>query len=312
MARRSLMVGRRRTPAGVDRVHAPVNPWLARRSCPTPTRAAPGSGPRRPSSPSGRRWRPARRRIELDVHATADGELVVCHDATVDRTTDGRGRIADLTLAELQATRQRLLVHPRGRRHPGPAGRGVPLPRPGRPTTPTSGSPPCARCSRRSPAWCSTSTSSRPPRWSPPTRRRWPPAGRVRADRRRDRGLVPRPGHRRLLGGRAGRAHVGRDAGHRRLLAGRARRHRTGRDCGPSPSRYPSVRGIWWWSTRPSSRRPTSTGIAVHVWTVNDAEAMERLVDLGVDGIISDLPTVLSDVLRRSGVAWDGDARARR
>ena len=47
-------------------------------------------------------------------------------------------------------------------------------------------------------------------------------------------------------------------------------------------------------------------GIAVHVWTVNDVEAMERLVHLGVDGVISDLPTVLSDVLGRSGVAWEG------
>ena len=32
--------------------------------------------------------------IELDVHATADGQLVVCHDPTVDRTTDGAGAIA--------------------------------------------------------------------------------------------------------------------------------------------------------------------------------------------------------------------------
>lgn len=41
--------------------------------------------------------------IELDVHATADGHVVVCHDPTVDRTTDGRGAIADLTLEEVQA-----------------------------------------------------------------------------------------------------------------------------------------------------------------------------------------------------------------
>jgi glycerophosphoryl diester phosphodiesterase len=41
--------------------------------------------------------------LELDVHATADRQLVVCHDATVDRTTNGRGAIAELTLAELQA-----------------------------------------------------------------------------------------------------------------------------------------------------------------------------------------------------------------
>ena len=40
--------------------------------------------------------------IELDVHATADRQLVVCHDATVDRTTDGHGAIHALTLAELQ------------------------------------------------------------------------------------------------------------------------------------------------------------------------------------------------------------------
>lgn len=41
--------------------------------------------------------------IELDVHVTADRHLVVCHDGTVDRTTDGTGRIADLTLAQVQA-----------------------------------------------------------------------------------------------------------------------------------------------------------------------------------------------------------------
>jgi glycerophosphoryl diester phosphodiesterase len=40
--------------------------------------------------------------IELDVHATADGELVVCHDATVDRTTNAAGAIADLTLDQLR------------------------------------------------------------------------------------------------------------------------------------------------------------------------------------------------------------------
>lgn len=41
--------------------------------------------------------------VELDVHATADGELVVIHDATVDRTTDGSGRIDQMTLEELKA-----------------------------------------------------------------------------------------------------------------------------------------------------------------------------------------------------------------
>lgn len=40
--------------------------------------------------------------IELDVHMSADGHLVVCHDATVDRTTEGSGAIASLTVEELR------------------------------------------------------------------------------------------------------------------------------------------------------------------------------------------------------------------
>ncbi len=40
--------------------------------------------------------------IELDVHLSADGVPVVIHDDTVDRTTDGEGRVADLSLAELR------------------------------------------------------------------------------------------------------------------------------------------------------------------------------------------------------------------
>lgn len=40
--------------------------------------------------------------IELDVHLTKDGEVVVLHDETVDRTTDGRGWVKDLTWAEIR------------------------------------------------------------------------------------------------------------------------------------------------------------------------------------------------------------------
>lgn len=41
--------------------------------------------------------------IETDVRVTKDGELVLIHDATVDRTTNGTGRVCDKTLAELLA-----------------------------------------------------------------------------------------------------------------------------------------------------------------------------------------------------------------
>jgi glycerophosphoryl diester phosphodiesterase len=40
--------------------------------------------------------------LELDIHATSDGKLVVLHDSSVDRTTDGSGKVKEMTLAELK------------------------------------------------------------------------------------------------------------------------------------------------------------------------------------------------------------------
>ncbi len=40
--------------------------------------------------------------IELDVHSTADGQLVVCHDTTVDRTTNSTGAIAEMEWDQLR------------------------------------------------------------------------------------------------------------------------------------------------------------------------------------------------------------------
>lgn len=40
--------------------------------------------------------------IELDVQLTKDGEVVIIHDETIDRTTDGTGKVKDYTLEELQ------------------------------------------------------------------------------------------------------------------------------------------------------------------------------------------------------------------
>jgi len=48
------------------------------------------------------------------------------------------------------------------------------------------------------------------------------------------------------------------------------------------------------------------SGIAVHVWTINEVDEMDRLLDLGVDGLISDTPTQLVQLLKKRNCAWDG------
>jgi glycerophosphoryl diester phosphodiesterase len=40
--------------------------------------------------------------IEIDIHLTKDGHLLVCHDQTVDRTTNGKGKIREMTLDEIR------------------------------------------------------------------------------------------------------------------------------------------------------------------------------------------------------------------
>jgi glycerophosphoryl diester phosphodiesterase len=46
------------------------------------------------------------------------------------------------------------------------------------------------------------------------------------------------------------------------------------------------------------------SGLAVHVWTVDDPAEMRQLIELGVDGVISDVPSVLMGVLTELGAAW--------
>jgi len=51
--------------------------------------------------------------IELDVYQTRDGQLVVIHDATVDRTTNGTGNVGDMTLEQIKKLDAGKWFHPR-------------------------------------------------------------------------------------------------------------------------------------------------------------------------------------------------------
>lgn len=52
-------------------------------------------------------------------------------------------------------------------------------------------------------------------------------------------------------------------------------------------------------------RRAQGQGVPVHVWTIDDAAEMHRLLDLGVGGIMTDRPDVLRDVYAERGI-WHG------
>jgi glycerophosphoryl diester phosphodiesterase len=72
-------------------------------------------------------------------------------------------------------------------------------------------------------------------------------------------------------------------------------------DCAQVPVRQGAVPIVDARLIRTAHRR----GIQVHVWTIDDAEEMARLLDLGVDGIMTDRPSLLRDVLVGRG-QWAG------
>lgn len=221
--------------------------------------------------------------LELDVHLTSDGQVVVIHDETVDRTTGGTGAVSDMTLEELRAL---------------DAGHNF--------------SPECVS----GPPY--RSLGLRIPTLDEVLREF--PGVVVNVDMKADRPgveaavlgvLRERDAGRRALVVSSRRAAVGR---FRRISGGGvstgASRWETGvfyvlsrlrlerllrpaYDALQVPIRHKGVPLV----SRRFLEAAHASGVRVDVWTINEADEMHRLLDLGVDVIMTDRPEILTGVL---------------
>ena len=107
---------------------AAPNPWLARRVLAYAHQGGAWEAPSSTLFAIRRAVELGATGIELDVHASADGHLVVSHDATVDRTTDGQGAISTMTLAQLRPLDNAYWFVPGADVTPGLPPDGLPVP----------------------------------------------------------------------------------------------------------------------------------------------------------------------------------------
>ncbi|MYW64922.1 glycerophosphodiester phosphodiesterase [Streptomyces sp. SID8379] len=211
------------------------------------------------------------RYIETDVHATRDGRLVAFHDATLDRVTDARGRIADLPWSEVRHARV-------ADREPVPLFEDLLESFPDvRWNVDVKAEPalvPLLDLLRRTRAWDRVCVGS------------FSEARVARAQQLAGPRLATSYGTRGVLGLRL--KSYGLPAALRRSAV-----------CAQVPVVHGRVRVVDGRFVRAAHAR----GLQVHVWTVNDESEMRRLLDLGVDGIVSDHIETLRDVLKDRG-SW--------
>lgn len=210
------------------------------------------------------------RYIETDVHTTADGRLVAFHDVTLDRVTDGAGRIADLPWRTVSRARV--------------AGREpVPLFEELLETFPEvrwnvdlkaeSSLHPFLDLMERTRAWDRVCVGS------------FSEARVVRAQR--------------LAGPRLATSYGTRGVLNLRLRSwGVPAALRASAVAAQVPEWQSGIQVVDHRFVRTAHAR----GLQVHVWTVNEPERMHRLLDLGVDGIMTDHIDTLRKVMEERGV----------
>ncbi|MEV6794281.1 glycerophosphodiester phosphodiesterase family protein [Streptomyces sp. NPDC051320] len=211
------------------------------------------------------------RYFETDVHTTSDGRLVAFHDATLDRMTDLRGPIAELPWSEVRRART-------AARRPLPLFDELLDAFPGArwniDVKAESVLVPLIDLIRRSEAW--------------------------------DRVCVGSFSERRVARAQAlGGPRLATSYGLSGVLALRLRSYgmpaalRGSAVCAQVPEFHGGVRVV----DRRFVRAAHARGLQVHVWTVNDPVRMAALLDLGVDGIMTDHLESLRTVLTERG-AW--------
>jgi glycerophosphoryl diester phosphodiesterase len=223
--------------------------------------------------------------IETDVRATSDGELVVFHDDSVVRTTDGTGPLGAMTLAELKRLDAAYRFSTDGGRSFPLRGQGVTvptlrevfaaLPRMRFNIEPKQGTPslaaPLCRHIREYGMTDRVLVASF--------------TGSTLADFRRECPEV------------ATSASTGEAAGFLSL-------HEAGLADSYSPEmqaiQVPERTGVLRVLTRDFVESAHGRNLRVHAWTINDEGDMRRLIDMGVDGIMTDYPDRLLRVLGRT------------
>lgn len=229
------------------------------------------------------------RYLETDVHLTADGALVAFHDETLDRVTDSRGHIANLSLDRIREADAGYWFTPDfGETYPF-RGQGVVVP----------------MLEEILMRWPDVRVNIEP--------KSDVAVGPLMALLHRldvlDRVCIGSFSDRRLLRARAlakGKVctSMGRNAvAMGWVLARFGRLPRMDADCVQMPLQWRDLRVV----TESFIRAAHRSGLPVHVWTVNREDEMRELLDLGVDGIMTDRPRMLRDVLSQRG-QWRGAA----
>ena len=257
--------------------------------------------------------------LEIDVHATSDGEIVVLHDTTVDRTTNGSGRVDQTTLAEIKKLDAAHWFVPgcgtcherpaRAYRYRGYATRARPIPaalrrqgfRPNDFTIPS-----LREVLRTFPRMLINIEIKRT---VPDTA----PYEQELADLLAEFGRTTDTIVVSFFDHATERFKLHAPEVHTATGTAETAAFRVSSESAlpgtPNP-RYVAVQvpmefeGIQVVS-EDFVADAHARGLAVHVWTINDPAEMRRLIAWGVDGIMTDRPTVLESILARRGLRWD-------